>query len=82
MGSSQTYIKNFGKRKCEANSLIVKPKEARALMEKTIIKYLKKDAPERFQKKRDDVKKIVDDFRNKSGINDFIQEAIDKLSDY
>ncbi len=44
----QDYLARFGARKVEANALVVNPKAGRALCEASILKYLDRDAPERY----------------------------------
>ena len=45
----QSYIRQFGARKCEANALIVRPGEAREMCRQAILKYLPGDAPSRYE---------------------------------
>jgi len=47
---SKTISKIFGIRKCEANALVVIPKEAQQLCRDAIEDYLKPDAEQRFKK--------------------------------
>lgn len=75
----QEYLSKYGPRKCEANALVVKPEEGRELCKKTIEKYLGKDAEERFQKRRDEIVKIVNEFRHKTGLQESIEKAIDLI---
>lgn len=48
----QDYLRQYGKRKCEANVLVTEPEKARTLMRQTIEHYLGGDARIRFQDKR------------------------------
>ena len=44
----QRYIRQFGARKVEANSLVVRPAAGRELCRQTILKYLPEEAPEQY----------------------------------
>jgi len=58
----QNYIKDFGIRKCEANALVVIPKEAQQLCRDAIEDYLKPDAEQRFKKiENETMKKLRQD---------------------
>jgi len=73
------YISQFGVRKCEANAIVPMPKQARVLVESAIIGYLGEDSLKRFEKKRQDVYKIVQEFRDKTGMTKALQKAIDLI---
>jgi len=75
----QSYIKNFGVRKVEANAIVKKPSLGKPLCEKAIQKYLGKDALKRFQKKRQKVIDEMNAVREKTGINESIQDALDLI---
>jgi hypothetical protein len=45
----QNYIARFGKRKVEANALVVRPQAARQLCLDAILRYLPADAPDRYR---------------------------------
>jgi len=75
----QDYLNKYGVRKCEANVLVVKPEEGRELCRQTIEEYLGKDAKDRFQERRDEVVRIVSEFRERTGLNKAIQKAIDLI---
>ena len=77
----QDYIKNIGKRKCEANVLMTVPKLASKLVRDTIIDFLGEDALDRFQERTDEVQKIVNDFREKTGLTESLQSALDLLDE-
>jgi len=72
----QDYLKKYGPRKCEANALVIKPDQGRELCRKTIEKFLGIDAAERFKEKREKVGQTLEEFRERTGLNDSIQEAI------
>jgi len=75
----QDYLEKYGAKKCEANAIVVKPNEGRELCRQTIEKHLGKDAKDRFQEKREEIIQIVDEFRNRTGLNKAIQKAIDLI---
>lgn len=77
----QDYLKKYGPRKCESNALIIKPKEGRALCQQKIEEYLGKDAKDRFRERREEVVRIVDEFRDRTGLNKAIQKAIDLIEE-
>lgn len=72
----QDYLEKYGPRKCEANALVIKPDEGRALCRQTIEEYLGNDAESRFRKKREKVGQTLKEFRERTGLNESIQEAI------
>jgi hypothetical protein len=45
----QSYIREYGVRKVEANALVVQPDAGRELYRQTILKYLPEDAPARYR---------------------------------
>jgi len=47
----QNYLKQFGARKVEANALVVRPAEGRALCCRAIAKYISQDAPQHYRKR-------------------------------
>lgn len=77
----QDYLKKYGARKCEANALVVNQDAAHHLVEDAIEKYYGKDADKRFAKKRKAIIDKVNNFREKTGINETIQEAIEMIED-
>lgn len=72
----QDYLKKYGPRKCEANALVIKPEEGRKLCRQTVEKYLGDDAAARFRKRREKVSRTLEEFRERTGLNESIQEAI------
>jgi hypothetical protein len=50
--------------------------EAQNLCREAIEKYLGLSARERFREKRNNIKRILDDFREETGLNSAIQRAI------
>jgi hypothetical protein len=77
----QEYIQKFGLRKCEANALVPKPREARFLVENTIIAFLGDDALSRFKNKMEAVKNEMDRIRIKTGLQETIENAIRLIDD-
>lgn len=77
----QSYLKKFGARKCEANAIVPLPKEARNLVESTIISLVGKDSQKRFDAKRLAVKEEMDVVRKKTGLARTIAKAISLIED-
>jgi len=75
----QDYLKKHGVRKCEANAIVVKPDQGRALCRQAIEEYLGKDAKDRFHERREEVVRSVSEFRDRTGLNKAIQRAIDLI---
>lgn len=75
----QEYISTIGARKCEANAIVPMPKEARSLVENAIIEYLGNDAIDRFNNKIEQVYKTVKKFRDKTGMTQALQKALDLI---
>lgn len=80
MDYMQDYLREYGVRKCEANAIVTMPEKSRELVEGAIIKYLGKDAQDRFRVKRMEVKARFEDFLDKTKLGDKIIEVI-KLID-
>jgi len=72
----QTYLHKFGARKCEANSLVVRPDQGRQLCRNAIIEFLGFDAINRFKKKRHEVQKQMVEFRERTGLEKAVRSAI------
>jgi len=75
----QEYLKTVGVRKCEANAIVPMPDEARALVEAAITRYLGDDAAGRFEEKRLAVFKEVKAFRDRTGLTESLQKALDLI---
>jgi hypothetical protein len=79
------YLKNYkaqyGLRKCEANAIVVFPKEARDLMRETIVSYIGSDALKRFQAKTDEIRKLYEGILDTTGIGEAIRNAKDMLEE-
>jgi hypothetical protein len=78
----QTYLKKVGRRKCEANSIVVIPEMGRRLCEKTITRHLGAGALERFRGKRRLVKTRMDRVLEASGAGNHVRKAIELLEDF
>jgi hypothetical protein len=74
----QDYIANYGVRKCEANAVMRASARPMAiqLCREAIEKYLGKDALERFKKKREEIRKRLQEFKEQTGLDDAIEEAL------
>lgn len=55
----QEWINTVGRHKCEANAIIIRPKEARQICRNAIEKYLGKDAKKRIGKKDNEVRERI-----------------------
>lgn len=77
----QEYIGTFGIRKCEANAIIPMPTIARKLVEDTIISYIGEDALDRFDKKMEEVKEELKDFKQQTGLQESLQKALDLIEE-
>lgn len=75
----QQYLKKIGRRKCEANSIVPMPKEARELVSSAIEKYLGVDALDRFDDKRRTVQNAIRAHRVASGAEKHIRKAMELL---
>jgi len=73
----QDYLSRFGARKCEANVIVVMPEEAANLMQSEIEKWLGSDCMDRFGKKRAAFNEVYQEFRNRTGLQEALQEALD-----
>ncbi len=77
----QDWLENVGARKVEANALVVAPAAGRDLCKQSIERWLGTDALSRFQAKRDEVKREIEDFDSDVGVMDAIQEALELIPD-
>ncbi len=78
----QSYLKTIGRRKCEANSIVVVPQMGRRLCEQTILRYLGHDAPDRFRAKKGLAKERIDRVLDESGAGKHVRWAIARLKKY
>lgn len=77
----QDYLRKYGERKCEANAIVVRPEAGRDLCRRIIEGYLGSGALDRFRKKRQEIKDTLDDFREETGLDESIREAIDIIEE-
>lgn len=75
----QEYIEKYGRRKCEANAIVVNPNAGRALCRIAIEKYLGNAVLDRFEQKREAVLHEFNDIQLNTGILKPLQEALKKL---
>lgn len=72
----QEYLAMYGARKCEANALIVRPRESEELCRQVIESYIGIDAKDRFAAKRQEIRDVMTDFRQRTGLDNTIEEAL------
>lgn len=77
----QDYLTKFGERKCEGNALIIKPAAAEALCRQTIEKYVGANALGRFKEKRREIVDELGEFRESTGLDDTIAQAIELIEE-
>jgi hypothetical protein len=75
----QNYLSSVGRRKCEANSIVVIPEMGRRLCEKTILKHLGANAKQRFDQKTRRARERIDAALEKSGAGKHVRKAIQLL---
>ncbi len=73
----QDYLKKYGKRKCEANAIIVIPNNAQQLAKEAIENYLGHDAVTRFQNKSDAVDLEIEEWIEANGLGVHFNSIID-----
>lgn len=77
----QEYLRTIGVRKCEANALVVRPRQAEQLCRGAIEKYLGPDALGRFEEKRKAVRKELRNFRRRTGLNEAVKKALNLIKE-
>jgi len=77
----QNYLGNYGARKCEANALIKEKIAGKQLCIDSIEKYLRKDALDRFKKKRQAIRDETNEFFGKTGLDGTLRAAIDLIDE-
>jgi hypothetical protein len=77
----QNYLADYGARKCEANALVINPEAGRDLCRRTIEGFLGEGALGRFQEKRDAVVDRLQKFREDTGLDETINDAIDLIDE-
>jgi len=75
----QRYLQDIGERKCEANALVVIPEAAQKLCRDAIEEYLGEGALERFREKRQEIVDEVTEFREKTGLEEPINKALEMI---
>jgi len=76
----QDYLGRYGERKCEANALVVRPRQAAELCRQAIEKYVGAGALERFRKKRQAIVDELTKFREETGLDEAVQKALDIIN--
>lgn len=74
----QSYVKQFGVRKCEANAIVTTPAKARKLIKDEIESWLGVDAIKRFEKKREAIRKAYNEELKSSGLEKPIKKLLDR----
>lgn len=77
----QDYLKKYGARKCEANALVVIPKEARQLAEDAILNYLGPYAEKRFERRRQEIRDRLQEFRERTGLDVALNRALEIIEE-
>lgn len=72
----QDYLRNYGARKLEANAIVTIPDKAQELCRNAIEEYLGGAALDRFEAKRQEIRDELSDFRERTGLDDAIENAI------
>lgn len=72
----QDYLAEYGTRKCEANAIVPIPGIARDFCRSVIERYLGADALDRFEVKRQEIRDELSDFRERTGLDEAIENAI------
>lgn len=76
----RNYLRDVGRRKCEANSVVVIPQMGRRLCEQTILGYLGTDAEERFDRKVELVTERIQAELDESGAGEQLRSAMAMLA--
>ena len=77
----QEYIRRFGIKKCEANAIIPMPEIAREFVEDAIIEFVGDEALNRFKEKRQKVIDELNAFKEKTGLQESLQNALDIIDE-
>jgi len=78
----QTWLRDIGERKCEANALVTRPEQGRALCRKAIEVCLGSEALDRFSEKMQRVTDEMDQVRKKTGLCESITMALNLVDEY
>jgi len=76
----QTWLRDIGEQKCEANALVTRPDQGRTLCRNAIESYIGSEALSRLNEKRQRVTEEMDQVRKKTGLSESIDGAL-KLID-
>lgn len=75
----QSYLRDIGERKCEANALIVIPAQSRAFCRDSIERYIGRDALARFQARWQIVADEMEQLREDTGVRESVEEALRQI---
>lgn len=78
----QSYLKQYGARKCEANAIVTMPNAARRLVRNAIEYYLGPDAEFRFLAKREAVKEEFENFMKDYELDEIFNKIQSAIEDY
>lgn len=76
----QSYLRKVGRKKCEANSIVIVPEMGRRLCEEIIFEYLGEDAEARFEAKAEEARQRIDEVLETTGAGKLIRRAVKALS--
>ena len=77
----QDYLAEYGARKCEANAIVPIPDIARDLCRGVIEDYIGAGALDRFEVKRQEIRDELSEFRERTGLDGAIENAIRLIDD-
>ncbi len=77
----QKYLSRYGVRKVEANAILKNRDAGIQLCRNTIEKYLGSDALSRFERKREDIRTKVREFRDDTNLTEHIEAAINIIDE-
>ena len=75
----QNYLRDIGERKCEANALVIRPREAEELVREAIEKYVGSNALERFEEKERNIREQFSSLREETKVGEAINKALELL---
>ncbi len=75
----QSYLRDIGERKCEANALVVIPAQSRAFCRDSIERYIGRDALARFQARWQIVADEMEQLREDTGVRESVEEALRQI---
>lgn len=75
----QQYLKKVGRRKCEANAVVVVPEMGRQMCVEAIQRYLGEDALERFEEKKQRTRDGINAVMEELGVREPIANAVRQL---